>query len=78
MKTGVDWFPKLQPGPAEERLQLIERAVKLRSEIKQIFLDADHWNSCVRKPAEAPIDPDPDGELKNILAALQKFIGPLQ
>lgn len=44
---------------------------KLIQEIEQIFLDADHWNRCVRKDDEAEIDHDPDGELRVLLSRLK-------
>lgn len=69
----------LRPGGSpEERIGFIERAIRIRAEIQQIFLDADHWNRSVRKPDEELIDPDPKGEMKNALEELNKFIGPEQ
>lgn len=50
---------------------LMKRRVRLAHEIEQIFIDAEHWNQCVRQSSEAPIDPDPDGELRRILNALR-------
>lgn len=50
---------------------LLKRRENLAREIEQIFLDAEHWNTCVRKTSEAPIDPDPDGDLKSMLARLR-------
>ena len=52
----------------------LERAENIRKEIKQIFLDAEHWNSSVRKPTEERIDVDPDGALKRGLQFLDSFI----
>jgi hypothetical protein len=75
-QSAKEWFPKLHSGPPEERIAFIERAIHLRSEIKQIFLDADHWNRSVRNPNEELINPDPQGDLKDILVALERFIGP--
>lgn len=54
------------------RESLLKRRKDLAREIEQIFLDAEHWNTSVRKIDEAPIDPDPDGELKRMLASLRK------
>jgi len=45
----------------QERVDLLRRAVTLRDEINQIFLDANHWNSL---HPQDPIDVDPDGELE--------------
>jgi hypothetical protein len=52
----------------------VERAEEILAEINQIFLDADHWNCCVRKPGEANIDPDPDGALLSAKRNLEAFI----
>ena len=46
-----------------ERKELIARARRIRQEIKQIFIDAEHWNNFVRSPFELPIDPDSDGSV---------------
>lgn len=43
------------------RQGLIDEARRIRKEIEQIFLDAEHWN--LIHPEENPIDPDPDGTL---------------
>lgn len=51
------------------RTELIARMRHLRREIEQIFDDAAHWNEYTRKPSEAPIDPDPDGQLRRIADA---------
>lgn len=50
---------------------LKRRAIRLAREIEQIFLDAEHWNTCVRQPSEAPIDPDPVGTRKFMLMTLR-------
>lgn len=47
---------------------LLARAQRIRKDINQIFLDAEHWNRL--HPDETPIDPDPDGELRQALAGL--------
>lgn len=41
---------------------MILRAEKIKAEIEQIFVDASHWNRI--HPDEEPIDPDPDGKMK--------------
>lgn len=56
------------------RAEIIADAVKLRSEIRQIFADAAHWNESVRKPHEERINPDPGGRLTRIAAALDKML----
>lgn len=56
------------------RESLVARAKYLKSEIEQIFLDAEHWNNAVRKPHEELIDPDPQGELKQLLNGLNVML----
>lgn len=51
------------------RLEIINETKRIRRECQQILTDADHWNTNVRKGDEKPIDPDPNGELKRIIAA---------
>lgn len=50
-----------------ERDRLVGNALRLRDEIRQIFIDVASWNDNVRAPGEDPIDPDPDGSLQRIL-----------
>ncbi len=57
-----------------ERKELIARARRIRQEIKQIFIDAEHWNNFVRSPFELPIDPDSDGELARWAKALDRML----
>ena len=53
------------------RSQIVAKAERMCAEIKQIFLDYDHWNNI---HPEEPIDPDPDGKLKRMLKALEHFL----
>lgn len=57
-----------------ERRRLIARAVRLRAEIQQTFTDAASWNDNVRKPDEEPINPDPFGEMRRLLAAIDTML----
>lgn len=57
-----------------ERQQLIERMKRTREEIGQIFTDAATWNENHRPAGEAPIDPDPDGELLREANSLDQAI----
>jgi len=52
----------------------VKRAQKLKAEIDQIFMDAAHWNECVRKASEVVIDPDPGGDLDCARKSLERFI----
>jgi hypothetical protein len=47
---------------------------KLRDEVRQMFVDAASWNENARKPDEAPIDPDPYGDLKRLLDELNRAL----
>lgn len=58
----------------KSREQIVAEARRCRSEIEQIFADAEHWNERVRKPHEAPIDPDPDGKLAQIKRSLDTML----
>jgi hypothetical protein len=55
---------------AAERAKLIQRVVELRSECRQIFIDAEYWNDNVRRPEEERIDPDPNGTLALLIEKL--------
>lgn len=59
-----------------DRERIINKAKKLRSEIRQIFTDCESWNefATARKKGEPPIDPDPYGDLRRLLAALDEQI----
>jgi len=57
--------------PNQTKQLLEQRRNKIIREIKQIFLDAEHWNRCVRAADEAEIDVDPNGELRDLLARLE-------
>lgn len=56
------------------RARIILHAKRTKIEIEQMFSDFDHWNRCVRKPDEAPIDIDPDGCLAVFLVELNQLI----
>jgi hypothetical protein len=53
---------------AKTRLQIIDDGRRIITEIRQIFLDAEHWNRL--HPDEEPLDPDPQGELRALLLRL--------
>lgn len=48
------------------REEIIAQMRRNLKEVRQIFTDCDHWNNRVRKPDEAIIDCDPDGQLRRI------------
>lgn len=49
-----------------KRAELVARVKKQRQEIRQFFLDIEHWNRL--NPDKKPIDGDPDGMLKRMAA----------
>ena len=59
---------------AKVRASLINKARRLRAEIEQIFSDTGYWNANVRKPHEAPIDPDPDGTMRKLADRLDRML----
>lgn len=56
------------------RQQIITEVDRLRQEIAQLFTAAHHWNEHVRKPNEARIDPDPDGQLRKIAQGIDAML----
>jgi hypothetical protein len=66
--------PARHPAAAVVRARLVERVREARQRIAQFFLDVAHWNAHVRKPGEAPIDPDPDGDLALIAAHYDRIL----
>lgn len=66
--------PPRTPQAVRERQALIGRAATLRANVRQILNDVDSWNDNARQPGEAPIDADPDGLLRRLLAALDAFL----
>jgi hypothetical protein len=57
-----------------ERRRIIGQFHRLRAEIDQIFVDCAYWNDNVRKPTEEPINPDPFGELRRLVTALDELL----
>lgn len=56
------------------RQKLLDEAKRQTANLTQYFNDVAHWNDCVRKPDELPIDPDPDGKMAKIKTALDRMI----
>jgi len=56
------------------RTQIIREAKRIYEEIIQIFNDAEHWNTNVRKPDEQMIDPDPGRTLIKMKKGLREFL----
>lgn len=59
---------------AAERAKLIQRTIEIRSDCRQIFIDAEYWNNNVRKADEERIDPDPDGTLALLIEKLDEQV----
>jgi hypothetical protein len=56
------------------RLQLVSRARLIRVSIDAHLVSVKCWNETIRRPDEAPIDPDPDGTLARMAAALDRVL----
>jgi hypothetical protein len=59
---------------SNSRAAIIDRARTMRTEIAQIFADAERWNRVNVPWKGGPIDPDPDGKLKRLAEGLDKML----
>jgi hypothetical protein len=66
--------PARHPAAAVQRARLVAKVRAARQDIAQIFLDCDHWNREVRQPHEAPVDPDPNGDLRRLAAYYDRIL----
>lgn len=55
-----------------ERQRLINEAARIVNNIEQLFLDTEYWNEC--HPDNAPLNPDPDGELTQERERLMRML----
>lgn len=69
-----DWVTRDLPNTAITRFDILARARASRAEIEQIFTDCAAWNEDVRPPGAAPLDPDPDGELRALANRLDALL----
>jgi hypothetical protein len=44
----------------KSKQDLLAEVRRTNDEMRQMFIDVEHWNSVVRKTDEQPIDPDPE------------------
>ncbi|MGE0363026.1 MAG: hypothetical protein AB7R67_20095 [Vicinamibacterales bacterium] len=56
----------------KERHEILAEARRIRAEIEQIFIDAEHWNRI--HPSEEPIHPDPDGRLRRLAKGIDQML----
>lgn len=64
----------MEDASVRERSRIINSMKRLRRSV-QIDLDTvAYWNAHVRKPDEEPIEPDPFGEMRRLLACLDRVI----
>lgn len=56
---------------SKPRFEILNDALRLRAEALQIIADCAHWNEYCRKPDERPIDPDPWGQLAQVIAVVE-------
>lgn len=59
----------------KSKQDLLAEARRINNEIRQMFVDVEHWNNAAKKPDEPPIDPDPGGHLKIALRATNQILG---
>ena len=57
-----------------ERKRILGRFRRLRRNIELDMNTAAYWNEHVRKPDEEPIDPDPFGEMRRMMAAIDELL----
>jgi hypothetical protein len=60
------------------RASLTQRARDLRAEIEQMFTDAASWNDNARPPGVAPLNPDPDGQMRRIADELDRWLAKVE
>ena len=58
----------------QERERIIARVRRLRDDIQIDLNTVEHWNQHVRTPHEAPLDPDPGGDMRRLLAAIDEML----
>lgn len=63
-----------QSAQASGRLVILNRAMRLRVDIEQIFIDTAHWNVHARPACDERIDPDPDGKLRRMADGLDRML----
>lgn len=51
---------------------MVARMRKLKAEVDQVFIDAEHWSRI--NPEQEPLNPDPDGSLAIIRANLARSL----
>ena len=57
---------------AHGRAMLVNDARRIRAVIEDVFATADHWNNS--HPAAKPIDPDPDGQMRQLAEELDALL----
>lgn len=74
LNSGTKLRAPMNAKDASERTRLLSRYITLRDEIRQIFIDAESWNTNSPHAKRQKIDPDPHGELAELLAHVEKVI----
>lgn len=54
------------------RPAIVGRAIYIKSQIEQIFRDAEHWNAT--HPNKQPINADADGKLQAVLDGIKHML----
>lgn len=58
----------------KQRHEIINEALRIRTEITQIFNDCEHWNTAVRKPSVVPINADPNGQMERYRSSIEAML----
>jgi hypothetical protein len=56
------------------RKRILSEMKRIRKEIEQIFVDAESWNENARPDGEPRIDPDPTGQLEQLVKAIDRTL----
>lgn len=56
------------------RSQIIDGLRRLRRDVQLDINSIESWNENVRKPDEEPIDPDPFGDLRRLIACIDNVL----
>ena len=58
----------------DDRKRILERFRRLRRDIELDMNTAASWNENARKPGDEPIDADPFGEMRRLMAAIDELL----
>lgn len=76
VREDIDPMP-VMTGTQADRDRIIRRLKKLRGDIEIDLNTVEYWNTVIRPekwPDAEPIDPDPFGELRRMIAAIDELL----